>query len=243
MKTKLLGVVAALALCGMNPNAFASAITVGTTDAGNCSLGGCLSGSFEYEQIYAASAFTGPITFNQIGFFDLPSSAPNLGAQQPTPNAIFEQGTYTISFATTTAPLGTSFPVGPLENVSTFFTGTLGGPVNANGAYYITGSNFTYDPSVGNLVLMITTTNGTGSCCSYFDDDTSGAFMSRAAYQVGEGTVADLTGLVTDFGTTPLAVPAPLAGTGLPGLIAVCMGLFVLARRRRHEAPHHLVTS
>jgi hypothetical protein len=32
------------------------------------------------------------------------------------------------------------------------------------------------------------------------------------------------------------SVPAPLAGAGLPGLIAACMGLFVLARRRRHGA-------
>jgi hypothetical protein len=69
MKMKVLGVVTALALCGMASNA--STITVGTTDAGNCSLGGCLFGSFvEYEQIYSALAFTGPVTFNRIGFFE-----------------------------------------------------------------------------------------------------------------------------------------------------------------------------
>jgi hypothetical protein len=37
MKMKVLGVVTALALCGMASNA--STITVGTTDAGNCSIG------------------------------------------------------------------------------------------------------------------------------------------------------------------------------------------------------------
>jgi len=34
---------------------------------------------------------------------------------------------------------------------------------------------------------------------------------------------------------TNVAVPAPLAGAGLPGLIAGCMGLFGLARRRRRR--------
>jgi len=30
-------------------------------------------------------------------------------------------------------------------------------------------------------------------------------------------------------------VPAPLAGAGLPGLVAACGGLIVLARRRRQQ--------
>ena len=34
-------------------------------------------------------------------------------------------------------------------------------------------------------------------------------------------------------GTTPFAVPGPLAGAGLPGLLVACGGLLALARRRR----------
>jgi hypothetical protein len=41
------------------------------------------------------------------------------------------------------------------------------------------------------------------------------------------------------FGTGPetiIAVPGPLAGAGLPGLIAACVGLIAMARRRRQAA-------
>lgn len=232
MKAKLsLGVlVLSLAVLVTETPASAS-VTIGTSDSGNCSLGDCLSGSFEYEQIYSALAFTGPIAFNQIGFFDLPSPAPNEGLQQPTPNAVFTQGAYTILFATTTAPLGSNFPVLPIANVGIFFTGTLGGPVNADDAYYITGSHYTYDPSMGNLVLIIFGSNVGGTCCSYFDNDTSGAVMSRAYYQAGEGTNADLTGLVTEFGTTPLPATLPLFASGLGAL-----GLLGWRRKRKAAA-------
>jgi hypothetical protein len=63
-----------------------SALTIGTTDSGNCSLGGCLSGNFEYQQIYEASAFSRSITFDQFGFLDLPGPG-TVNVQQPTPNA------------------------------------------------------------------------------------------------------------------------------------------------------------
>jgi hypothetical protein len=231
MKTAFLGVAAALSLLGASSNA--TAITIGTSDSGNCSLGGCLSGSFEYEQIYSASAFGQPITFNQITFFDLPSSAPNPDAQQPTPNAVFGQGDYTITLATTTAPLGSAFPVGPLTNLSTFYVGMLGGAFDTTGAFDITGSPYSYDPANGNLVLILTTTDGTGPCCSYLDNDLSGLFISRAYYQSFEGTNSDLTGLVTEFNS----VPAPIVGAGLPGMLSVLMCGGFLAWRHRKRKP------
>jgi hypothetical protein len=40
-------------------------------------------------------------------------------------------------------------------------------------------------------------------------------------------------GLTGPVDVTPLAVPGPTAGAGLPGLLAACGGLFFLARRRK----------
>jgi len=50
----------------------------------------------------------------------------------------------------------------------------------------------------------------------------------------------DFVGLTPGFATTSaltnaFSVPGPIAGTGLPGLLAACSGLFFLARRRRRK--------
>jgi len=47
---------------------------------------------------------------------------------------------------------------------------------------------------------------------------------------INDGSTATVTGF------QPTAVPGPLAGAGLPGLIMACGGLIALARRRRQAA-------
>jgi hypothetical protein len=48
----------------------------------------------------------------------------------------------------------------------------------------------------------------------------------------GRCTASPGTGLV---GAGPAAVPGPVVGAGLPGLLAACAGLVAFARRRRHR--------
>jgi hypothetical protein len=49
---------------------------------------------------------------------------------------------------------------------------------------------------------------------------------------VGGGTA----GYGGDLTTTPFAVPGPIVGAGLPGLLAALFGLFGLRWRRRYAA-------
>ena len=90
----------------------------------------------------------------------------------------------------------------------------------------------------------------TFSDLNYFSDpferlDVAGAeafFGPSFNYQVVEetGSPQSLTAfnpdLTIQFGSDVAAVPGPIAGAGLPGLIAACGVLLVLARRRRKIA-------
>ena len=69
-----------------------------------------------------------------------------------------------------------------------------------------------------------------GSGQNFFTLTTAnGELISRVAFTttVGLDNVAQIR-----FGET-VAVPAPMVGAGLPGLVAACFGLLTLARRRR----------
>jgi PEP-CTERM motif len=202
--------------------------TVGTFDAGNCypftcNDSGITSGqSIDYQQIYSASAFPGPVTFESITFFAFPGSFGSVIS-----------GNYDITFSTTASSLGADFPIGPLANTQTFFNGTLGGPIGTS--YTIGGNAYQYNPQAGNLVMEVVVTdqadvpNGAGN--AFFEDDDTGIQTSRAYSLSGgqfAGQSADNDGLVTEFS----AVPEPstwaafVVGFGILGA--------VLRRERRN---------
>jgi len=66
-----------------------------------------------------------------------------------------------------------------------------------------------------------------------------------ATFTITDANISDATNVTAatfSFGTTagaanvvgvPLGVPGPIVGAGLPGLVAACIGLVTLARRRR----------
>ena len=63
---------------------------------GNCIPFGCTLSTPTYQQIYAASDFSGPITITNLEFYD---------TQGLNPGASPNTGTYTISLSTTSTPV------------------------------------------------------------------------------------------------------------------------------------------
>ncbi len=204
----------------------AAPVVVGSNDNANCYPFNCndsgtsVGQSIHYMQIYSATAFSGPLTFNTISFFAY------TGAGAPS----VLNGNYSVSFSTTTGSIGDAYPIGPLSNTALFFSGALGG--SAASGFTLLGSAYSYNPADGNLVLDIVVsdqdlvTNGDGN--GYFQADYTGVVTTRAydnGFQASGGG-----GLVTAFGST---VPEPaswalmIAGFGMTG---------AAVRRRRTAA-------
>ena len=191
-------------------------VTIGVANTNLCSPFGCNFGtptvgqSYDYEQIFIASAFSGKTTFDSISFFDT-----------AYPDSKVAAGTYDITFSTTTAALGTEYGAIPLANTSTYFDGPLSGSVGSK--FTINGSSYTYDPTAGNLVMEVVVTNQAYGYFGTLDADGSGDSLSRA-YQITNesGFIrADDIGVVTEFGITSTAPESSNAALLLVGLAAV----------------------
>jgi hypothetical protein len=59
--------------------------------------------------------------------------------------------------------------------------------------------------------------------------ETNAQFFTAGDIQFIDGGVADVAGFA------PTAVPGPIVGAGIPGLIVACGGMLALARRRKKK--------
>jgi hypothetical protein len=194
---------------------FASAdpLTIGLpadTASGNCFPFGCGPGD-RYQQVYSSSEFPTSLSIGMIEFF-----------HTVTPGGNLNSGTYTFYFSTTTTS------VDGLD--TTVFDNNLGPDNQLFGVFVLTGgaapsvlpfsgTSFSYDPTLGNLLLDIQI-SGISSGNSYFDarNGTAGGVFSRA-HNFGSGFSG--YGLVTRF-SSGTSVPEPstllLLGLGLAGV-------------------------
>jgi hypothetical protein len=233
---RLFGVKVAIALAILGAVGLAepsSALTIGSQNGSGISVpfnynfsGSSVGQSIDYFQIYDASAFSGPLNFDTITFFST--------AFSPTQVVT---GNYSITFGTTTAGLNSGgFP--SQSNVSAFFSGSLAA-ANVVGSFSIGGATYSYDPSVGNLLMEIVVTNqSVGPLHNGFDADSAGGghpvvttsvWHSVDAGSGGSPIEVVSLGMVTKFDSTS-AVPLPAA---LPLFAGALAGAGAIGRWRR----------
>ena len=194
---------------------------VGSPTSGNCFPFGCVgngSGTV-YQQVYAASNFSGSGTLQQINFFQFGTGGS------------LRSGTYDIYVSTTSAAvngLSSDFDSNRGADNILFGSFVLGGAAPATLSF--TGADFLYDSSLGNLLLDIRVSNGGATGGSYYraNNGDAGGVYSRA-HNFGDSF--ENWGLQTEFvfddvgSTVPEPATMTLLATGLAGMAA--------ARRRR----------
>ena len=196
----------------------AVAQTFGTNQGGNYFPFGCngCAGS-PYQQVYASGPFgASPVFINSITFY-------SDGLQT------FSDNTFTYRLSTTSAAVN-GLSSNQASNVGAddaLFAITT--PTGSwSGAFTTSGSPFTYDPTMGNLLLQIFISGMFNGSDTAAQADYSGTSGTSRNY----GSGADNGGLVTTFNTSPAVTPTPeptsivLSATGLLGVIG-------FARRRR----------
>ena len=222
MKIRIGSLLAAMALCATS--AFATSITIGaTTGPNNFFPFGCgptCGPQYvgEYQQIYAASAFGGPITIRQVAFETVRSGS-------LSSNFALSLGTT----AATPASPGSNYAANKRPDLTAVFTGTIVVPSPGSGTFdFIINltTPFTYNPAVGNLLLDVNIIADTGDTAFIAGDSTdTGRVFNFGG--TGAATGGANYGLLTRF--SDVAVPEPAS------LTLLASGLAVAARRWRHR--------
>ncbi len=173
----------------------------------------------EYQQVYAGSAFSGPIQITDLYLYNTQFDS---GATS-TPS-----GTYTVNLSTTSAGVGSLSPTFA-DNIGANNTQVFNGSIQQSWNFGDTldihfSTAFTYDPGAGNLLLDVMGNGINTPGNIYYDVSSFGPFQRvycPSGLQCSTGVADnDGYGLVTGFGYT---IPEPgtlvMMGTGLIGLV------------------------
>lgn len=210
-----------LAILGILGASVASAdIIVGSPTSNNCIPFSCPNtfGITQYQQLYSATAFSGPVTITGLTFFN---TVINNG------NTTLAGGTFTLSLSTVGNAVGTfNSLIAEGGDATQIYSGPLGS-VAFGDSFTLGGGSFGYNPGGGNLLLTVLIAGGSNSPGLVFPDADRTTLFSRAWDTGGETNY----GLVTRFNT---AVPEPssviLFGSAL-------MGSAFLLRKRLAAKP------
>jgi hypothetical protein len=229
MRRVSIGIAILLFALGLASNVRADGVTIGVVDDGNCYPFTCNDSgtnvglAMEYQQVYAANQFSGPMAISGITFFDT-----------LYPGATVLNGDYQI-FLSTAAPgvgpgtLGTDAAANEGSDNTLFFSGNLGQTLLGS-TFDIAGTTpFIYNPVNGNLLMDVLVSNQdnvpSGFGGGFLDADDSGAVTSRAwCGPAGFACPAlnpDTAGLVTEFTSVPEPSSLLLLGSGLSLLLGL----------------------
>ncbi len=229
-------IVTALALCFPGANlAKASFIVVGTkSDQPNAFPFGNAGYVGEYQQIYASRAFPGAVVINSVGF----------GSSSLFPLTFPETLTFELGLSTTSASPETpnsnyAANLGPDFRV--VFSGTV--PYNPTGTdsfdLVIPITQFSYDPSRGNLLVDVVISSATGEGPNFF----------MAGFDPNVGRVFNLDGngspvpdggygLFTQFDVTLIPVPpSPVPEPSTLALLGLAVTGVAVYRWRSRKRP------
>jgi len=193
--------------------AMAGTVVVGlpaTTGEGNCFPFGC-SYSGEYQQVYSASQFSGPVTISDLEFYN---------TQYDSGATAMNSGTWDISLSTTSADwdtLSSTFASNIGSNNTEVFSGNLYQSWAFGDTLTIDLTTpFTYNPANGNLLMDVEVSGATAPGGSiFFDTNYENDYMARLYCYGGScggsttGAVDTGIGLVTGFSTTTATIPEP----------------------------------
>lgn len=217
MNAKVVAMLIASASLISTPAISSTNVSVGEASSGNCYPFGCFTyeGGTLYQQVYTASAFSTPVSIHALGFANYGAAGGDLG-----------DATFSIEFFLTSRPsnaLSSDLASNRGDFLGNFGSFQIAGLAPSN--LTLTGTAFNYDPSLGNLLMQVTTlsVSRTADYRSYFVADHVGEDTSRA-FTNADGTHTGIGALRTTFTVTPLsAVPESatwammLAGFGLMG--------------------------
>jgi hypothetical protein len=194
----------------------AGVIVIGVPGAGDSNsfpFGSNVDAGTVYQQVYASSSFSEPITISDIVFYNTWSGGKS-----------FRSGDYTLSLSTTSKLVDGLDTVNFASNLGPdnqlFWSGPLSGPAPAPEVVFL-GAPFGYNPALGNLLLDLRVSNGGPDTLLSLDAYTgdAGGLFSRA-HNFGGGFEG--YGLVTGFSYGEAGIPEPatlsLLGLGLAAL-------------------------
>jgi hypothetical protein len=181
-----------------------------------------------YQEIYSAGAFSGPVSISSVSFTVSAGGA-------------VDDVDYTVQFSTTPSAVGDDYRLTTGSDAQTFGTFRVAGSLATNYVLTFTGATpFTYNPSLGNLLMEMTFSNVSSTSCSTcvswaaFQAGGGGGQLSRAV-QTPYATTSDPYGLVTTFEVTD-ASSAPEPATAALSLCGLGLAAGFAHRRRRLSA-------